>query len=329
MEKLQILVTGANGLIGHKLCEKLLAIGHEIVALSRSKHPDLLKSMLGNTNFRLVTGDIRDVVFTKKLFRNNRFEAVFHMAVERYFPDPETAKIPDLRSLPAYQTNFEGTVNLLQNAAESGVRAWIQSSAMMVFDIEHLSDLPVSEKHTPQPVEPNGLSVFLAEEACTYFGRSKNLNYTILRYPGIFGIGKPRGIITNLREYFSTESGQMPSVATNRTGDFLSADDVVTANIFALNRLLASANPDPKSGWQRLFHIGSGREISPAEIARMMRKITGSEKPVIECESPNPRRFWFDISAARQLLNFEPTELETSLKLFINHSTISATEERQ
>ena len=56
MEKLQILVTGANGLIGHKLCEKLLANGHEIVALSRSKHPDLLKSMLGNTNFRLVSG---------------------------------------------------------------------------------------------------------------------------------------------------------------------------------------------------------------------------------------------------------------------------------
>ncbi len=329
MEKLQILVTGANGLIGHKLCEKLLANGHEIVALSRSETPELLQSLLENTKFRLVTGDIRDGVFSKNLFRNNRFDAVFHMAVERYFPDPKTAKIPDLRSLPAYQTNFEGTVNLLQNAAASCVRAWIQSSAMMVFDIENISDLPINEAHPARPVESNGLSVLLAEEACTYFGRSENLNYIILRYPGVFGIGKPRGIIAKLCDYFTTEGGQIPSVATNRTGDFLSADDVVSANILALNRLLASANPNPKSGLQRLFHIGSGREISPADVARMMRKITGSEKPVIEFESPNPRRFWFDISAARQHLDFEPTELEISLKNFINYSTIATTEERQ
>lgn len=322
MEAMNILVTGANGLIGYRLCGKLLDQDYTVLALSRRENPALLKPLLDHPRLTLLKGDVTDPAFTSNLLRNYQINVVFHLAVERYFPDRRKRNTPILlQETAAYRTNFEGTLNLLQSAGNSGVSAWIQSSAMMVYDIENTTDLPVSERRPPTPVEPNGMSVFLAEQACQYFGRTTGLNYLILRYPGVFGRGKESGIITKLVRHCLGSDKTPLEVATDRTSDFLYAEDAATANLMAMKKLLADASAESRSAADhsinRIFHIGSGREISVAEVARLISRLTGGRGNIIEKPSGKPRRFYFDISAARRELGFQPRPLEEGLAEYI------------
>lgn len=92
-------------------------------------------------------------------------------------------------------------------------------------------------------------------------------------------------------------------------------EDAVTANLLAMQKLLASAPTD--SSTNRIFHIGSGREVSVADVARLISRLTGSNSNIIEKSSGKPRRFCFDISAAQRKLGFQPRSLEEGLAEYI------------
>lgn len=318
MAALSILVTGANGLIGHRLCRRLLEDGHAVAALSRSEHPALLKPLLKHDRLRLLRGDITDREFCRELFRATHFAAVFHLAVARYFPDPATPHPPALEATDAYRTNYAGTLNLLQAARGSdfGFPAWIQGSAMMVYDIEHLEAVPVNETHPPAPVEPNGFSVLLAEEACRYFGRSAGLHYAILRFPGVYGTGKESGVIAKFVRHCLSGNPAPLQAPGNRTSDFLYAEDAADALLLAFSWL--QANPGDSPAAERLFHIGSGEEVSVAATARLIRELTGANVDILDRPASTPRRFCFDNTRARRVLGFRPRSLREGLKGYIN-----------
>lgn len=318
MQPLSILVTGANGLIGHRLCRRLLEDGHMVAALSRAEHPALLKPLREHGRLRLFRGDITDREFCRKLFRANRFDAVFHLAVARYFPDPAAQRLPALEETEAYRTNYEGTLNLFQAALGSGfgLPVWVQGSAMMVYDIEHLETMPVAETHPAAPVEPNGFSVLLAEEACRYFGRSAGLHDAILRFPGVYGTGKESGVIAKFVRHCLSGNPAPLEAPGNRTSDFLYAEDAAEALLLALSWLQANSGELPAA--DRLFHIGSGEEVSVAEAARLIRELTGANIDIVERPAAVSRRFCFDNTRARKVLGFRPRSLREGMSEYVN-----------
>jgi UDP-glucose 4-epimerase len=325
MGKWNILVTGANGFIGHHLCRKLLENEHSVLAITRSRSPLQLEHLLKRPGMHVEVGDITNETFVRELFASNKIDVVFHMAIESSQSNtPDSSFKSFSPQTQAYQTNVLGTFNLLQHASRGGVSAWIQSSSMSVYDYENPQHLPVDESHPVKPINIYGLTKLLSDEICQYYNANTPLRCLILRYSGVFGTGKTRGIIARLiKNYLHSESESI-DVNTNRTSDFVYVEDVVSANLLAMEKLVEDKYDTRQN--QFIFNIGCGEETSVKELADLMIKVTGSKLNINPITASRPRRFYFDIGAARKILNYHPREIHQALAEYIEREKIAGGE---
>lgn len=129
-----ILVTGGAGFIGSHLCEKLLAHGKSVICLDNFNDfydPKIKQKNIsecrGKSNFKLIKGDITSQAIVKKVFKDNQINMVYHLAAR-------AGVRPSLLNPGLYQkTNVEGTLNLLQAAAEHKVGKFIFASSSSVY----------------------------------------------------------------------------------------------------------------------------------------------------------------------------------------------------
>src|SRR5262245_33854908 len=84
---MKILVTGGAGFLGSHACEQLLASGNSVVALdnfdgaySRKRKRRNLTAAQTNPNFKLVEGDYGDRLSVTQLLKDEKFDAVLHLA---------------------------------------------------------------------------------------------------------------------------------------------------------------------------------------------------------------------------------------------------------
>ena len=126
-----ILVTGGAGFIGSHLVEKLLAenIGR-VAALDNFNEfysPDIKRANLAavseNPNFTLYETDICDAENLRKVFAENEFDTIVHLAAW-------AGVRPSLLNPKLYaQVNVNGTLNLLELAKEFNIKQFVFGSS--------------------------------------------------------------------------------------------------------------------------------------------------------------------------------------------------------
>jgi UDP-glucose 4-epimerase len=246
---------------------------------------------------------------------------VFHLAIES---DYSKLKNPSASvSLPktsAYKTNVEGTFNLLHSALEKGTSLFIHSSSMSVYDYENPNYIPVNESHPTKPINFYGLTKLLSDQICQFYNENTDLKIVVLRYPGVYGPGKDRGIIAKLVQSSLSPKSEPIDVDENRTSDFVYVGDVVNANILVMEQTMNSSF-DPKKD-QNIFHIGSGVETSIKELAEMVISITKAKIKINPISSHHARRFYFDTSAAKKSLNYCPRDVYQGLVEYVEKERI-------
>ena len=165
-----ILVTGGAGFIGSHLVEKLLAENAgRIAALDNFNEfysPELKRENLAaaaeNPNFRLYETDICDAENLRKVFAENEFDAIVHLAAW-------AGVRPSLLNPKLYaQVNVNGTLNLLESAKEFGVKQFVFGSSSSVYGIN--SKIPFSEDDKiQQPISPYAATKAAGEVLCHTF----------------------------------------------------------------------------------------------------------------------------------------------------------------
>ena len=103
-----ILVTGASGLVGSHLVTQLVKEGKQVRALYRSSVP-VIK---GAEKIEWVRGDILDVVSLEEAMMG--VEQVYHCAATVSFNPKKKAQL--------YQSNVEGTGNVVNACLNAGIR---------------------------------------------------------------------------------------------------------------------------------------------------------------------------------------------------------------
>ena len=120
----KILVTGGAGFIGSVVTEQLVVEGHDVVVLDTLKYG--FRAAV-TPPARLVCDDILDEALLDRLFRQERFDAVAHLAAEASIDD--SIRDPGLY----YRVNLSGGLSLLSAMVRWGVERIVFSSTAAVY----------------------------------------------------------------------------------------------------------------------------------------------------------------------------------------------------
>ena len=178
-----ILVTGGGGFIGSNLAEALLKRGDAVRVLdnfSTGRKENLAFQELGETlTSRLETlqGDITDREICRKAVEG--IDYVLHQAA---IPSVPRSVAQPIESNDA---NINGTLNLLVEARDAGVKRMVFASSSSVYG--NTPTLPKVETITPDPLSPYAVQKLTAEHYFRIFYELYGLETVCLRYFNVFG----------------------------------------------------------------------------------------------------------------------------------------------
>jgi nucleoside-diphosphate-sugar epimerase len=169
---MRVLVTGSAGHLGEALVRTLRDLRHEVVGL------DVLDSP-----YTTDVGSIADRPLVRRCMAGTR--AVFHAAT-LHKPHVGTHTRQDF-----VDVNVTGTLNLLEEAATTGVDSFVFTSTTSVFGdaLTPPAGAPaawVTEDVAPVPKNIYGVTKAAAEDLCQLFHRNKGLACLVLRTSRFF-----------------------------------------------------------------------------------------------------------------------------------------------
>jgi nucleoside-diphosphate-sugar epimerase len=215
---------------------------------------------------------------------------VYHLAARTFVPDSWAE--PQL----FYATNVLGTVNVAEFCRRQGASLTMLSS--YVYGRPRF--LPISEEHPVAAFNPYGHTKLLAEEVCRYYAQQFGMRVTVVRPFNVYGPTQTENFLipTLLRQVLDTEAREV-SIADDRPRrDYVFIDDLV-------DLLLRTMNPQAFDA----FNAGSGCSVNPRELAELMLRLTGLEKPIVsrgEVRADEVLETVADIGKAKRIFGWEP-----------------------
>ncbi len=293
------LVIGGAGFIGSHLSDRLLNLKNQVTILdnlSTGKKKNI------NPKAKFFKADIRNLKQILPYFKN--IDGVFLLAalpqVEYSINYPRESN----------ENNLNGTLNVLVASQQAKVKKIVYSSSSVIYG--NTKKTPIKEIFKSNPLSPYALQKLAGEEYCRLFSLIHNLETVSLRYFNVYGTRmNNKGAYINVISIFINQlTKKQPLTITGngkQTRDFVHINDVVEANILAMN--------SKKTKQGEVINIGSGKSYSINKIANMF-----SSKIKYITRRLEPYKTLADISLAKKLLNWEPkVKLKQGIKEIIKY----------
>lgn len=166
------LVTGATGCLGLNLTQRLVAEGHEVIALGRN---EVLGRHVTEAGARFIALDLRDKSELKKLAKNAQI--IFHCAA---------LSSPWGRYKDFYEANVLGTQNVIDVTPE-GTRLVHVSSPSIYFDFTEQHNIKEDSALPQKPANHYVKTKILAESCIDKAHQEQQLNVITVRPRAILG----------------------------------------------------------------------------------------------------------------------------------------------
>ena len=285
---MKVLVTGGAGFIGSHLSRELFKSGHEVTVLDNLSNgrKENIADLFQQPDFTFNQVDIRDSEQLSDNFYG--IDWVFHLAgLADIVPSIEQPK-------DYYETNVNGTFNVLQAAREAGVSRFIYAASSSCYGIPKTYPTPESAETKPQ--YPYALTKYMGEQLVMHWQQVYKMPAVCLRLFNVFGpnsrttgaYGAVFGVFLaqkiNGKEFTVVGDGE-------QTRDFTYVSDVVKAFIKA-----AESNVKGE-----IFNVGSGGSYSINELVKLL----GGEVKYISKRPGEPDCTFADTDKIKQQLGWQ------------------------
>lgn len=275
----EILITGSSGFIGSRTVSKLEKLRFKV---------------------QLFKGDVRRVEDWQENLAGG--EIVLHLAAVKTKTDKD------------FEINTRGTENLFKAAQKSEKlpqKVILSSSQVVYLGCEP----PFKENMVPRPTTVYGKSKLEAEKIAQEWSEKLGIPLVILRYSGVLGPGvrEKSNMSRPLFAWTKAALGNKPIKVLqdgNQTRDYIHVDDVVAANILAIESLDRG-----------IYNVGGGEEIKLVDLANWVRKATGGLSKVLivggQPSSSDPRCAFSETQKMEQYGWFPKKTAKEAVREFI------------
>jgi dTDP-glucose 4,6-dehydratase len=289
----RIIVTGAAGFLGSHLADRLLADGHEVVALDNlvTGHERNIAHLAGNRKFRFVFHDV-----TEYIYLDGAVDAILHFA--------SPASPIDYLQIPiqTLKVGALGTHKALGLARAKKAR-FLLASTSEIYGDPLVHPQPESYWGNVNPVGPRGCydeAKRFAEAMTVAYRDFHGVDARIVR---IFNTYGPRMRPNDGRIVPSLIGQALKGEPLTVFGDgsqtrsFCYVSDLIDGIV----RLLMSDIKEP-------VNVGNPAEMTVLQFAETIKRLTGTAAPIVRRPLPvdDPKQRRPDITKARTLLGWEP-----------------------
>ncbi|WP_119681101.1 UDP-glucuronic acid decarboxylase family protein [Indioceanicola profundi] len=301
------LVTGGAGFLGSHLCERLLAMGNDVLCVDNffTGNRANISHLLQNPHFEVMRHDITFPIYVE-------VDEIYNLACPaspvHYQHDPvQTAKV-----------SVHGAINMLGLAKRTGAKI-LQASTSEVYGDPTVHPQTEDYRGNVNPIGPRACydeGKRCAETLFFDYHRQHDLRIRVMR---IFNTYGPRmhpadgRVVSN----FIVQALQGEPITIygdgSQTRSFCYVDDLIEGMIRLMNA------PDEVTG---PINLGNPVETRVLELAEKIRDYLGSSSPIVFEPLPvdDPIQRCPDITRARTMLEWEPrVSLEEGLRRTVDY----------
>lgn len=291
---MSILITGANGFLGHYLTGQLLEKGHTVVATGKG---ECRLPFVGHEHFQYIPMDFCDAFAVHDVFEKIQPTVVVHAGA---MSKPDEC---EQQQWQAYLTNVEGTVTLLLNAEE-------QKSFFVFISTDFVFDGATgmySEEDSRAPVNFYGKTKEEAEDAVREYEYGWAIVRTVLVY------GKPSSGRGNLLTvvHDKLKNGEGYSVFDDQVRTPTYVEDLAAGIVSIIEKKAKG-----------IYHLSGTDVLTPYEMAcktadhlgldsSLIKKVTAA---TFSQPAKRPAKTGFTIDKAKRDLAYSPISFAEGLK---------------
>jgi nucleoside-diphosphate-sugar epimerase len=303
----RVLVTGAAGFIGSRVCALLAAQGCAVTGLDsfNDAYDIRLKNWRWSElekvkNLRLHRGDLNDESALRAIFEQPGdqppFDAVINLAARAGVR--ASVETPSLY----VEANVSGSLHLLEMCRKFGIKKFTLASTSSLYG----QGLPTpyrEDMNTDHPLSPYAATKKAAEVLAYTYHYLHGIDVSALRYFTVYGpAGRPD--MAPFRFVQRIAEGRPITVFGDgsQSRDFTYVDDIARGTIAALRPVGCEA-----------FNLGSDEPLKLMAAINLIEELTGRKAQIVykPGHAADVPETWADISKARKMLGWSP---ETSFR---------------
>jgi UDP-glucuronate 4-epimerase len=241
----------------------------------------------------MVEADIRERQFIDRLFQQEKFDAVAHLAalagVRNAVKNPHEYVLVD----------YIGTQNLMDAARASEVKVFVFASTSSVYGAT--KQIPFIETDScDRPLQPYAAAKRAAEILGYSYHYLYGLNFTVLRFFTVYGPNGRPDMMAYLVADSVAKNVQIPLFEGGQMyRDWTFVRDTVDGIVAALDRPL---------GYE-IINLGRGKPTLLLDFVGLIEQLAGAKANLVDKPKPaaDVVSTYADISKARELLNYNPS----------------------